>query len=269
MNLESYLDKLNKPNAVPGDYTAEDGLLYCGKCHTPKQTRGEGLLAGKLLSITCECKREEMQAAEDRKRHEKADELRKCCLPVAAMARHTFDIADDAKHIQLARRYVERWDDVRKKNVGLIFWGNTGTGKSFTAHCIANALIDRLVPVRVFSVADIISRSMDREQRDAVQEIVKSVPLLVLDDLGAERDTPFAREQLCAIIDQRCESGLPLVVTTNYSVREMDSSSDPAQQRIFDRLRAACVPIAVTGESRRREIGAQKISEARAILEGG
>ena len=269
MNMEKYLDKLNKPNAAPGDYTGEDGLLYCGKCHTPKQTRGDGMLAERMLSITCKCQREAMQAAEDRERREKADELRKLCLPGAAMACHTFDVADDAKHIQLARRYVERWDDVRRKNVGLIFWGNTGTGKSYTAHCIANALIDQLVPVRVFSVTDIISRLMDREQRDKVQEKIKSVPLLVLDDLGAERDTPFAREQLCAIIDQRSESGLPLVVTTNYSVREMESSTDPAQQRIFDRLRAACVPVAVTGESRRREIGARKISEARAILEGG
>lgn len=117
-------------------------------------------------------------------------------------------------------------------------------------------------------MADIIFLSTDWEQRDTVKEKVKSVPLLVLDDLGAERDTPFAKEQLCSIIDQRSESGLPLVVTTNYSVRDMESSTDPAQQRIFDRLRAACVPVSVTGESRRREIGARKISEARVILEG-
>lgn len=46
----------------------------------------------------------------------------------------------------------------------------------------------------------------------------------------------------------------------------MKSSTNAMQQRIFDRLGALCVPVAVTGESRRRAIGEQKLREAKEIL---
>ena len=43
MNINDVVDSINKPNAAPGDYTGQDGLLYCGKCHTPKQMRDESV----------------------------------------------------------------------------------------------------------------------------------------------------------------------------------------------------------------------------------
>ena len=183
------------------------------------------------------------------------------------MRKHTFEAASEDKHVQLARRYVEEWTEMRKRNVGLLLWGNTGTGKSFTAHCIANALIEQGVPVRVYSVVDLMMSLMNWQKRDDILQKIRTVPLLILDDVGAERDTPFSHEQLCAIIDERGESGLPLIITTNYSVSDMEKCGDPEMQRIFDRLCAMCVKIAVTGESRRREIGAQKLRDARALLE--
>ena len=51
MNTSAILDSINRPNAKPGDYTGPDGLLYCGKCHAPKQMIGtDGLIKGKRLS---------------------------------------------------------------------------------------------------------------------------------------------------------------------------------------------------------------------------
>lgn len=267
MNVTSVLEPIiQRDITAPGDYTGEDGLLYCGKCHTPKQTRGTGLLAGKLLPIPCACQMQEREDEEARERRKRVEELRERCLPIKGMHAHIFAAASDAKHIQLARRYVEKWDELRAKNTGLLFWGNTGTGKSFTAHCIANALIDREVPVRLYSAVDLVRRLTDRDKRDETIQKVRTVPLLILDDVGAERDTDFAREQLCAVIDDRAESGKPLIVTTNFSLDEMKSSTDKEMQRIFDRLGALCVPVSVTGESRRKEIGAQKLREAREIL---
>ena len=267
MNISGVIDQINKPNAQPGDYTGEDGLLWCGKCHTPKQIRGEGVLKGKILSITCECKKKELEEEAQREKCRKANELREIGLPVPEMRNHTFDSANDAKHIQLARRYVSKWEEIRRKNIGLILWGNTGTGKTFTAHCIANALMDQLIPVRVITAVNLVSRLMEKDGRETFIKKIMDIPLLIIDDVGAERDTPFSREQLCAVIDARGETGRPLIVTTNYSLEEMNSCTDHAMQRIFNRLKALCVPVAVIGESRRDSIGAQKIREAREILE--
>ena len=266
MNMAQVLDHFNISNKALGDYINEDGLLYCSRCHAPKQAHGVGLMDGKLLFITCDCQKREQAAEEKRKLRDKAEELRKSCLPVKAMHRHNFEAADESRHIQIARRYVEQWNEMRKRNMGLMFWGNTGTGKRFAAHCVANAMIDQLVPARVYSAGYIVDLLQDRSKRDEIHEKINTLPLLILDDIGAERETPYAQEKLCSIIDERSEAGLPLIVTTNYTIADMDNYADAEMQRIFDRLRALCIPVAVIGESRRRVIGAHKLREAKELL---
>ena len=48
-----------------------------------------------------------------------------------------------------ARAYVENWKGAYKSNIGLLLFGDVGTGKSFLAGCIANALLDQDVPVLI------------------------------------------------------------------------------------------------------------------------
>ena len=265
--MTDYIDMLNKPNAAAGDYTGVDGLLYCGKCHKPKQMRGDGVLAGKLLSITCSCKEAELQAAELAEKQKRVDALRARCLPVESMHSRVFSAAGNEKHIRTAQRYVEKWDEMVTENCGIIFWGNTGTGKTYAAQCIANALIDQEISVYYITAVDLIAKLMDRETRrgDLMHKLQKT-PLLIIDDVGAERDTAFSREQLCAVIDARNESGRPLIVTTNYTAAEMRNCSDPALQRIFNRLLSCCVPVAVIGESKRNAMAARKMQRMREVL---
>ena len=54
-----------------------------------------------------------------------------------------------------AHRYVEQWQAMRSENLGLLLWGGVGTGKSFLAGCIANALMKQKVPVRMTNFARI------------------------------------------------------------------------------------------------------------------
>ncbi len=46
---------------------------------------------------------------------------------------------------------------MRTENIGLLFWGGVGTGKSFLAGCIANALMEQEVPVRITNFARILN----------------------------------------------------------------------------------------------------------------
>ena len=56
--------------------------------------------------------------------------------------------------LEYARRYVEHWPEMRKENMGLLFWGPAGTGKTFAAACIANALVEREVGVRLITLGE-------------------------------------------------------------------------------------------------------------------
>lgn len=256
-----------KSNEAPGDYTGPDGLLYCGRCHTPKQVKGFGMFAGKVLPIVCKCAEEEQREAAKVKKQDLIEALRARCLPAASMHERTFKYAGKGKHILIAKRYVEKWYDVNKQNIGLLLWGNSGSGKTFTAQCIANALIDRGIYVGYTTGADLVDALSSKERRNETMNLLRSVPLLIIDDLGAERDTNFAREQICVAIDARSDSGKPLVVTTNYTLEEMTCCSDTSMQRVFDRLFAACVPVAVVGDSKRKYTAKLKRSFARELLE--
>lgn len=54
----------------------------------------------------------------------------------------TFDNDDGSvPQMQMARRYVENWDKVWAEHIGLLLWGNLGSGKTYMAACIANVLV--------------------------------------------------------------------------------------------------------------------------------
>ena len=57
-----------------------------------------------------------------------------------------------------AHAYVENWKEAYKSNIGLLLFGDVGTGKSFFAGCIANALLDRDVPVLMTNFPTILNR---------------------------------------------------------------------------------------------------------------
>lgn len=62
----------------------------------------------------------------------------------------------ESRQETIARRYVQNWEKVRKENIGLLFWGDVGTGKTYLASCIANALMEQEVSVKMVSFSYII-----------------------------------------------------------------------------------------------------------------
>ena len=87
--------------------------------------------------------------------------------------------------------------------MGLLLWGPVGTGKSFIAGCIANALLDQGVPVMMTNFARLLNKLTDMcvGDRNAYIDSFNSFPLLIIDDLGVERNSEFAREQVFSVID--------------------------------------------------------------------
>ena len=73
--------------------------------------------------------------------------------------------------------------------------------------------------------------------------------MLVFDDLGAERGTEFAREQVYNVVNARWESGRPFIVTTNLTLQEMQNEEQMVLKRIYDRVLDVCRPVVFLGEN--------------------
>lgn len=242
------------------DYIGDDGLIFCGKCKTPKQTRLK-LFDGREVTPMCLCKcmaesRDAENAARGKEeRIQRIKRMRKTGFPEAEMSRWTF-ASDDLSNEEITKaacNYVKHFREFAQKGKGLLLFGTVGTGKTFTAACIANALIDRGFPCLVTNFARLINTIQGMyEGKQQYIDSLDQFDLLVIDDLAAERDTEFMSETVFNIIDARYRSGKPLIVTTNLSMQDMLNTAEVRKQRIYSRILEMCIPLEVKGKDRRK-----------------
>lgn len=255
-----------------GDYI-QDGLLYCGKCHTPKQREYAFPWGTMKPYMLCRCGRLEQQKREEEKKAlefiDRVHRLRKDCFPKQEMWRWTFDVDDGAseKASEVGRRYVECFREMKTAGKGLIFFGPTGTGKTFMAACIANALVDKGYPCHMTSMSRILNKVQElREGKQAYIDSLDSYDLLLLDDLGAEGDTEYRSEIVHNVINSRYDSALPLVVTTNLTAQQLKNPADMKFKRIYSRLLEMCIPVEIGGSDRRRQKCRDNFSDYKDML---
>lgn len=261
------------------DYFGEDGLLYCGKCHTRKEREIKWLdNKTRKVPVMCKCRVEE-----DRKRKEqeqKEEEMRQIRrAKISSMMDDTFQSAcfenfqtraGNEKHLKIARNYCTEFRQMYERNQGLLFYGTVGTGKSYTAACIANYLLEHSTSVVMTSFVRILQemQGFDREREESFSYRLNSVSLLIIDDLGAERSTDYALEKVYGIIDNRYRAKKPLILTTNLTLQQMQGVTDIRYERIYDRIFEMCYPLEFTGVSWRKRQAAQRYEETKKILEG-
>lgn len=241
-----------------GDYQS-DGLWYCGKCRTPKQTRVTILGRTMTPMCLCKCAAEEWEKAEKlleaKKKEQTLKEYRRLGFPDAEMSGATF-VNDDGGNPELTRlalHYAEGWTKNFEEGRGLLLYGKTGTGKSFAAGCIANAIIEKGFPVLMTNFARLANSIQAAYNRQDEIDALNRFSLLIIDDLAAERNTSYMSEIVQSIIDARCRTRLPLIVTTNLTGEDMKRPEDVRQERLYSRLFEMCFPYEVKGKDRRRE----------------
>lgn len=246
-------------NIEQGDYIGEDGLLFCGKCNTRKQGRYEMPWGVVTPPCLCKCEKEkrDMEQQENQLYMQRAFFRNECFgRDFQRMSEWNFAVDDGSNQAisNVAKNYVDNFGTMKADGEGLLFFGEVGTGKSFFAACIANALIDLCIPVRMTNFASIRNELQeDFSRRKKYIQFLVSYPLLILDDLSAESKSDYMSEIVFDIIDSRCRSGLPLIVTTNLTADEMKNTTDIKNQRIYSRLFEMCIPIEVKGRDHRRD----------------
>ena len=124
--------------------------------------------------------------------------------------------------------------------------------------------MDQGVPVMMTNFARLLNKLTDMYSgdRNAYINSFNSFPLLIIDDLGVERNSEFAREQVFNIIDSRYRSQLPMIVTTNLTVDELKNPADLARARIYDRV------LEVSDQNIRKLNMAENLVKAKQLLEG-
>ena len=258
-----------------GDHIGEDGLVYCGKCGSRKQLRVKFRDETHVVRCVCKCESKEL---EEKKRQEEYEEqmrrinrLKEASMMDKKYREVTFDkyeVREENKKVfEMAKKYADRFQDMYKKNQGLLLYGPVGTGKSFTAACIGNYLLNNAKPVIMTSFVKILQDIWENDREAEYITILNSASLLIIDDLGTERETDYALEKVYNIIDSRVRANKPMIITSNLELNDMMECEDIRKKRIYDRILECCYPMYVGGKSFRMMKAAQRFDEMKDFLE--
>jgi DNA replication protein DnaC len=195
---------------------------------------------------------------------EESDEARPCdCrerrISRAASARLSSDIPKRFRGVSFDRRPICDLDPVVLRHVrgfvqdvdkhlddgaGLWFHGDVGTGKTSLAMLVATAADSAGRSVAVYSVPQLLAtirRTYDSNAEDTYDSLMRrltGVDLLVLDDLGAERQTEWVLEQLYLLINERWQSRGSVLVTTNVPDPDPEGPRRLLQHEVAELRRA-------------------------------
>ena len=256
----------------------KDGHSYCKTCHERKDGEVRSLMDMKFIfKNNCKCDRERLEKQKQREKEQEIESLKRSCFISMSQWAYTFDNykGEKDKSYIIAKNYVKEYEQMKKENIGLLFCGTVGSGKTYLACCIANALIEEyMIRVKIRNFAQIINdlqkSGFDLDKNEYI-EAITNVSVLILDDLGIERDTSYAKEQVYNIVNSRYLKQKPTIFTTNLPYEKIQNSDDGVEyERIYSRIIEMCIPVKVMGEDFRKRLQKEKLKQNKErLLKGG
>jgi len=125
--------------------------------------------------------------------------------------------------------------------------------------CLVNKLINREIRVLFGNVIDLLGRLRRSYDEDAQEEEWRvideliNVPLLVIDDLGKEKVSEWVEQTLYRIVDARYRENKALVITSNFSLSELEGRYDEVGPALVSRIAEMCEGAHLMGRDWRRE----------------
>lgn len=164
-----------------------------------------------------------------------------------------------AAAIQFCQEYT-----VGEKSKGLYLHGPFGVGKSYLMGAVARELSQRGIASMMVYMPDFvreIKESLADQSYIGKVELLKQIPVLILDDIGAESLTPWIRDEVIGVIlHQRVNNHLPTLYTSNYSWEELEEHLSISNgnrieitkaRRIMERIRHFVDVYLIDGDNRR------------------
>ena len=247
---------------------------HCPDCREPvSRFSDKPELAGRLIRCNCKCSNERLakkEKVDEAERRAKTEERRACsfgCTMEKPSKRMGFTFAkDDGRSPEATaalKAYCANFEAHKQAGEGCIIQSvQNGSGKTFFACAVANDLIDRGYSVYVtdfMKLRGIISSPKAYKYNDAREFLLnlEKNDLIVIDDLGAENATNYTLESEYSVVDFLLEDrGIPIIITTNYTLQELAKEENQQKRKVFDRLFGHCGIITVdqpNGKSRRLE----------------
>lgn len=141
-----------------------------------------------------------------------------------------------SEKLEEAKAYAESFTGTGK---GLLYFGKSGTGKTFTTGAIANRIRERGFTVLYMTAVELMDAvkekdySRNADDSETKYQLIKDVDLLVIDDLGTELATPYTASALFDIVNYRSGLEKPVIYSTNF---ELSQLSKRYHDRIFSRI---------------------------------
>lgn len=143
------------------------------------------------------------------------------------------------KVVTIAKDFVKNFDS---EFSNIVFYGSTGTGKTFLSNCIAKELLDTshsviyLTAIELFDKLSKRDFSKDGKYNDSSEfatDYLTECDLLIIDDLGTEVSNTYTSSKLFYLINERLLRRKSVVISTNFSLNEF---RDAYSERVFSRI---------------------------------
>ncbi|HDX9587451.1 primosomal protein DnaI [Bacillus multifaciens] len=223
------------------------------------------IIQGKMIDIQYDrCVRK--VAYDERKKHEKLVQSVYMPSDILQASMESLDLSDLEPRIhaiRAANEFLSEYE-VGKKVQALYFYGSFGVGKTYLLGAIANELALRKISSMIVYLPEFLREIKSSLQNNTISEkidAVKRVPVLMLDDIGAEAMSSFVRDDvLGAILQFRMLENLPTFFTSNFDFKQLEHHLTYTQRgeeeemkaaRIMERIKYLAKPIPIGGKNRR------------------
>lgn len=234
------------------------GLSTCKYDGMKMKLRWNPPLLQLVMAGWCDRKNDELQ----RKEAERVFKEARIPRDLAKMTFSNFNTKGFERTVETSQKSV-RGDHPK----GIYFFGSPGVGKTHLGVAMLNLWTKRGGQGVYITVPDLLDRLLDFQKdsrKTVLLDQVRKVPFLLLDDMGVEKPTEWAVNQIFSIVDYRDKEkrtfhhskGLVTVITSNFSLEKLSErlrqDGDPMSgERICSRIADMCMQIEVGGEDRR------------------
>jgi DNA replication protein DnaC len=143
------------------------------------------------------------------------------------------------------------WVDLKAGRPNVLLFGPVGTGKSYTAVAALRPLYDTGLRVAFWPVTTFLEATSPAGLDPAgAMESATQADVLVLDDLGTERDTEWVAERVYEVVNSRWLAEVPTIVTTNAT--DGPALAEAIGPRVYSRLQDGAIGHRLGGPDRRR-----------------